>query len=53
MAKHAKSIRNPATYEALIRGGMPKGMAAHLSNGLLKKGYKKGKHGGSKGGKKK
>lgn len=49
MAKHAKSIKNPATYEAMIRGGkMPKGLAAHISNGLLKKGVKKGVHRGGK-----
>lgn len=54
MAKHAKSIKNPATYEAMVRDGMPKGLAAHISNGILKHGVKKGKHGGSKkGGKKK
>lgn len=49
MAKHAKSIKNPATYEALVRGGMGKGKAARISNGLLKAGVKKGVHRGKSG----
>lgn len=43
--KHGPSIKNGATYEALRRGGMSKTKAAKISNGLLKKGYKKGVHG--------
>lgn len=45
------SLKNPATYAALIRGGMSKTKAAKISNGLLKHGVKKGVH--RKGGGKK
>jgi uncharacterized protein YoaH (UPF0181 family) len=41
---HGPSIKNNETYNALIRKGMSKGEAAAISNGALKKGYKKGKH---------
>jgi hypothetical protein len=41
---HGKSIKNPATYEALKRKGMSKSKAAAISNGALEKGYKKGVH---------
>ena len=43
-AYHGKSIHNAATYEALMNKGMSKGEAAAISNGALKKGYRKGKH---------
>lgn len=43
-SKHGKSIRNPAVYEALKRSGMSKTKAAKISNGALKKGYRKGRH---------
>lgn len=42
--QHGPSINNPATYEALRRGGMSKTKAAKISNGVLKKGVKKGRH---------
>lgn len=45
---HGKSIKNPATYEAIKRGGMSKTSAAAISNAALNKGFKKGVHGGSK-----
>ena len=45
---HGKSIKNPATYEALKREGMSKGKAAAISNAALNKGYKKGRHHKSK-----
>jgi hypothetical protein len=41
---HGPSILNPATYEALRREGMSKTRAATISNGLLKRGVKKGVH---------
>jgi hypothetical protein len=42
---HGPSIKNSATYEALItEKGMSKSEAAAISNGALKKGAKKGKH---------
>lgn len=41
---HGSSIKNPATYEALLREGMSKEKAATISNGLLKHGVKKGTH---------
>jgi hypothetical protein len=44
-ADHGKSVKNPATYEALMRGGkMSKAKAAAISNAALNKGYKKGRH---------
>ena len=44
-ADHGSSIKNPATYEALMRGGkMSKGKAAAISNAALNKGAKKGRH---------
>ena len=39
-----KSIKNPATYEALRRKGMSKTRAAMISNGILHNGVAKGKH---------
>jgi hypothetical protein len=42
---HGKSIKNPATYEALKRS-FPKSSAAAISNAALNKGYRKGVHGG-------
>ena len=47
---HGKSIKNPATYEALRREGMSKQRAAKISNGVLKRGVKKGVHRCGKGG---
>ena len=41
---HGKSVKNPATYEALKREGMSKGQAAAISNDALNKGHKKGVH---------
>jgi hypothetical protein len=48
---HGPSILNPATYSALRRAGMSKKRAAKISNGVLKRGVKKGRHrsGGKKG----
>lgn len=43
--RHGPSIKNPSTYEALRDKGMSKTRAAKISNGLLRKGYKKGVHG--------
>jgi hypothetical protein len=34
-----KSIKNPRTYEALKRKGMPKKKAAKISNAQKRKGY--------------
>ena len=49
-ASHGKSIKNPATYEALMRGGkMSKSKAAAISNAALNKGHKKGRHRSKKG----
>jgi hypothetical protein len=41
---HGKSVKNPATYEALKREGMTKSQAAAISNSALAKGSKKGVH---------
>jgi hypothetical protein len=42
---HGKSIKNSATYEALItKEGMSKSQAAAISNAALNKGAKKGRH---------
>ena len=46
---HGKSIKNPRTYEALKRKGMSKTAAARISNGALRKGFKKGRHRKGKG----
>ncbi len=44
-ADHGPSIKNPATYEALINErGMSKSQAAAISNAALNRGAKKGKH---------
>lgn len=45
---HGKSVRNPATYEALVAEGMPKSSAAAISNAALNKTGKRGKHRGKK-----
>ena len=41
---HGKSIKNPATYEALKGKGKSKATAAAISNAALNKGFKKGVH---------
>lgn len=43
---HGKSIKNNATYEALMRDhpGWGKAKAAAIANGAIKKGFKKGRH---------
>jgi hypothetical protein len=41
---HGPSVLNPATYEALRREGMSKRKAAMISNGVLKRGVKRGVH---------
>lgn len=46
---HGKSIKNPATYEALKRS-FPKSSAAAISNAMLNKGARKGVHGRGKRG---
>lgn len=47
---HGPSIKNPATYEALMRSGkMSKSKAAAISNSALKKGFRKGRHRSKKG----
>lgn len=40
-----KSLRNPVTYDALRREGMSKRRAAMISNGVLKRGVRKGRRG--------
>ena len=46
---HGKSVKNPATYEALKGSGLSKSSAAAISNAALKKTGKKGVHRGKKG----
>lgn len=41
---HGKSIRNPATYDALRRHGMSKSKAARISNSAFAKTGKRGRH---------
>jgi len=41
---HGKSIKNPATYEALKRCGHSKASAAAISNWALNASYKRGVH---------
>ena len=41
-----KSIKNPATYDALKRCGYDKRTAAMISNGILLRGVKRGVHRG-------
>jgi hypothetical protein len=41
---HGKSVKNPATYEALMREGHTQSEAAAISNSALNKGFKKGRH---------
>jgi len=43
-ADHGPSIKNSATYEALISQGKTKAQAAAISNSAIKKGHKKGVH---------
>lgn len=43
-ANHGSSIKNSATYEALVRQGHSKASAAAISNAALSKGFKKGRH---------
>lgn len=43
-ADHGPSIKNPATYEALVNAGKSKSSAAAISNAALNKGARKGKH---------
>jgi hypothetical protein len=43
-ADHGSSIKNPATYEALINQGKSKAQAAAISNAALAKGHRKGAH---------
>lgn len=44
-ADHGPSIKNPATYEALMRSGkMSKAKAAAISNAARKKSGRKGRH---------
>jgi len=43
-ADHGPSIRNSAVYEALVREGKSKSSAAAISNSMISKGYKKGRH---------
>jgi hypothetical protein len=45
---HGKSVKNPATYEALKGQGKSKSSAAAISNAALNKGYKKGVHRGKR-----
>lgn len=48
-AYHGPSIKNPATYEALMREGHSQASAAAISNSALHKGYKRGRHRSKKG----
>lgn len=41
--KQGSSVKNPDTYEALKKKGMPKGRAAAISNAQKNKGQDKGK----------
>lgn len=43
-AYHGPSIKNNATYEALVRDGHSKSSAAAISNAALGKGHRRGKH---------
>jgi len=43
-ADHGPSIKNPATYEALINSGHSKASAAAISNSAINKGHRKGHH---------
>jgi len=43
-ADHGPSIKNPATYEALVREGKSRASAAAISNAAVHKGFKKGRH---------
>jgi hypothetical protein len=51
-SKHGPSIKNPETYNSLMRKGMSKSKAAAISNAQLNKTGKKGKHRKRKRGKK-
>jgi hypothetical protein len=48
-AFHGTSIKNPATYEALMRQGKTKAQAAAISNAALSKGHKRGRHRNKRG----
>lgn len=41
---HGPSVKNPETYNALMRKGMSKGQAAAISNSAFNKTGRKGKH---------
>jgi hypothetical protein len=41
---HGPSVKNPETYNALMRKGMTKSEAAAISNSALNKTGRKGKH---------
>jgi hypothetical protein len=41
---HGPSIKNNATYEALVRDGHSRESAAAISNAALNKGHHKGRH---------
>jgi hypothetical protein len=43
-ADHGASVKNPATYEALINQGKSQAQAAAISNAALAKGHAKGVH---------
>jgi hypothetical protein len=43
-ADHGPSIKNPATYEAVVNQGHSKSSAAAISNSARNKGYRKGRH---------
>ncbi len=44
-ASGRSSLKNPVTYDALRRKGYSKRKAAMISNGVLKRGVRKGRHG--------
>lgn len=46
---HGKSVKNPATYEALVREGHSKSSAAAISNAALHKSGHKGRHRSKRG----
>lgn len=41
---HGPSVKNPETYNALMRSGMDKSKAAAISNAAFNKTGRKGKH---------
>jgi uncharacterized protein YoaH (UPF0181 family) len=48
-SKHGSSIKNPETYNSLMRKGMDQGKAAAISNAAVRKGHRKGRHRKHKG----